>query len=219
MTYSKTKVCCVSDLHGNLPYIPDCDILCIAGDIVPLWSQNNIDLGRCWLDTNFKTWINNLFNRGIVVVGVAGNHDFVFERGYHPKVLLWKYLQDSGFEWRGLNIWGTPWQPWYGGWAFNAKEEQLEEKWELIPNKTDILIVHGPPYSQGDRVPYSENIDHHVGSPSLLRRIQSVQPKLVVCGHIHSGYGRYHLGGTIIANAALVNCDYFPVNEPILVEI
>ena len=47
--------------------------------------------------------------------------------------------------------------------------------------------------------------------------LERIQPRLMVCGHIHSGYGRYQLGETEVINAALVDNDYRPVNP--LVEI
>ena len=181
------RICCISDIHGNLPEIPDCDFLFIAGDIVPLWAQNNRYISYAWLDSNFRIWIHNIFNRGIVVVGIAGNHDLCFEDNYFPKNLLWKYLKDEQVELKGLKIWGTPWQPVFHNWAFNAEEYQLEEKWHLIPNDTDIIIVHGAPYLYGDNVVYikdGQGYEEHVGSPSLLRRIKEIKPKLVVCGHI-----------------------------------
>jgi Icc-related predicted phosphoesterase len=42
--------------------------------------------------------------------------------------------------------------------------------------------------------------------------LERVQPRLMVCGHIHSGYGRYRLSATEIINAALVDNDYERVN-------
>ena len=38
---------------------------------------------------------------------------------------------------------GTPWQPEFGGWAFNLKRgEECVQKWNLIPRDTDVLVTH-----------------------------------------------------------------------------
>lgn len=219
-----TTICCISDLHGNLPEIPDCDLLCIAGDIVPLWAQNDLHISAIWLDGNFRNWLDEIKRRKIEVVGIAGNHDWIFE--IHPNILphnlSWVYLQDNHYEWNELKIWGTPWQPTFYDWAFNLDEEFLETKWDLIPQDTDIIIVHGSPYMHGDKVFHirdGQEIEERVGSASLLRKILEIKPKLVVCGHIHSGYGIYQAEETTIINCSLVNESYKPVNYPVLWEI
>ena len=217
--------CCVSDLHGYLPEIPDCDTLFIAGDIVPLWAQNDSSISKTWLDGNFRNWLKEITRRNIGVVGIAGNHDFIFQNypQHLPPDLPWIYLQDD-YEWiRGLKIWGTPWQPTFYDWAFNLDEDQLSEKWDLIPMDTDVIIVHGPPYLHGDKVFYikdGQGHEEHVGSPSLLQKIKEVKPKIVVCGHIHGGYGVYNVDDhTTVINCSLVDEKYKPVNYPILWEI
>lgn len=40
------------------------------------------------------------------------------------------YLQDSAIDIYGLKIYGTPWQPEFGGWAFNLKRGQVNIKLE-----------------------------------------------------------------------------------------
>ena len=37
----KLKITAISDIHGDLPIIDPCDVLCICGDIVPLEIQRN----------------------------------------------------------------------------------------------------------------------------------------------------------------------------------
>lgn len=197
------KICCVSDLHGYLPEIPDCDLLLLAGDYSP-----NVKTQIRWLSEIFAPWLSELRQR-MDIIGVAGNHDTIFEQrpDLVPK-LDWIYLQDSGTVWNGLKIWGTPWQAIFFDWGFNITESEMAQKWQLIPTDTDILILHGPPYMHGDYTPYG---DTNAGSPSLLQRIQEVQPKLAIAGHFHSGYGRYRIGDTLMMNCTLVNEAYQPV--------
>jgi len=63
---------------------------------------------------------------------------------------------------KNLYIYGSPWQPVFHYWAFNlidtAEEAELtgkpdeltmEDIAEAIPNGTDILLTHGPPFGCG----------------------------------------------------------------------
>lgn len=206
------KIVAVSDLHGTLPDIPACDLLLIGGDICPV-SNHEVHEQARWLDTEFRTWLRSIPARKIVFV--AGNHDWVFERQPQlvPKDLPAVYLQDSGTTWRGLKIWGTPWQPWFFDWAFNLHEQDLRAKWALIPEGTDVLVLHGPPRGYGDGVPEAGGV-RRAGSPSLLARLREVRPKLAVFGHIHEGRGEWLLGETVLANVTLVDAHYRPVYQP-----
>lgn len=202
----------VSDLHGFLPAIPPCDLLLLAGDITPV-TNHHLDFQAEWLDTTFRYWLKSLPARQIVFV--AGNHDLVFQQqpALVPQNLSAVYLQDSAFHWQGMKIWGTPWQPWFFDWAFNLREPELKDKWDLIPEGTDILVGHGPPFGYGDGVPGREGM-RHTGSPSLLARIKKVAPKLVVFGHIHEGRGDWQMADTVLANVTLVNAAYEPAYPP-----
>lgn len=201
------RIYCVSDLHGNLPEIPECDLLLIAGDIVPT-TAHKPEASASWLRQEFRRWLEGLPAQDIL--GIAGNHDWIFQlRPDLVPSLPWIYLQDSGIEIDGLKIWGTPWQPVFFDWAFNLPESELKLRWKMIPDDIDILITHGPPYGIGDFSTYG---NMHAGSPSLLARIGELQPKLSVFGHIHSGYGQYNINETIAVNASLVNEKYEPVN-------
>jgi Icc-related predicted phosphoesterase len=201
------KVVAVSDLHGNLPSIPPCDLLLLAGDLAPL-RNHKLPYQAEWLDKTFRAWLERVPARK--VIGVAGNHDFIFEQAPEsvPRDLPWTYLQDSGTTWEGLRIWGTPWQPWFYDWAFNLHEPELAPKWALIPADTDVLVLHGPPYGYGDGVPERDGNVRHCGSPSLLARIEAIGPRLVTFGHIHEGRGEWRLGRTVLANVTLVDAGY-----------
>lgn len=208
----KYKIVAVSDLHGTLPKIPPCDLLLIAGDIAPIF-DHDLHFQSRWLSTDFRYWLQALPAEQIVYI--AGNHDLVFQQipELVPKDLPAVYLQDSGFAWRGLKIWGTPWQPWFFDWAFNLFEPDLKQKWDLIPDNTDILLVHGPPYRHGDGIPERQGM-RHAGSPSLLEKVLAIKPRLVVFGHIHEGRGEWKIGETVLANVTILNEAYNHVHAP-----
>jgi Icc-related predicted phosphoesterase len=209
----RMNVVALSDMHGNLPEnIPACDLLLLAGDLTPV-RNHGVAFQAEWLDHEFRAWLRRVPARK--VIGVAGNHDFIFEKEPErvPKDLPWTYLQDSGTEWEGWKIWGTPWQPWFFDWAFNGDPERLRRQWALIPDDTDILVVHGPPYGYGDGVPERDRV-RHCGCPHLLARIQQIRPRLVVYGHIHEGRGEWQVGPTRLANVTLLDAGYSVVHPP-----
>lgn len=214
MNKSDIRVVAMSDLHGTLPpssSIPKCDLILIGGDICG--SHNPLDQS-IWLHREFKPWLENL--PADKIVGVAGNHDFIFEKAPHlvPK-LPWTYLQDAPTEFKGWKIYGSPWQIRFFDWAFNLDEPDLARKWAAIPDNTDILVLHGPPKGYGDKVlRVLPGEDGNVGSPSLLKRIQEIKPRLVVFGHIHPGHGVYNVDETVLANVSIVNEEYIWVHPP-----
>src|SRR3954451_6223766 len=97
-------------------------------------------------------------------------------------------------------------------------EEKVASKFGAVPADTDVVICHGPPRGLGDHTGRKHG-QPHVGSSALTETIERVQPRLLVCGHIHSGYGRYRLGETDIVNAALVDNDYCLVNPVVELEL
>lgn len=213
------KLCCTSDLHGHLPEIPDCDLLLLGGDYAPVHAPVP-EYESQWIHTMFWPWLLELQDRKIPVIGIAGNHDLIFEtKPTFPESLPWTYLCDSAVRQRGmagLCIYGTPWQPPFFDWAFNLPEEQLAKKWALIPEDIDILLLHGPPHGYGDLSHYGNT---HTGSPSLTQRILEVRPKLVVCGHIHEAYGEYSIDGIRCLNVSHMDRRYRPVNPVVEVEL
>lgn len=217
------KITAVSDLHGHLPAIPPCDLLLLAGDLCPA-SDHSIFAQMKFLVGPFANWLDQVPAKR--VVGVAGNHDFIFEKkpDLVPKNLRWDYLQDAGVEIGGLRIYGTPWQPWFHDWAFNLYEEDLVKKWAKIPADTDVLVCHGPPFGYGDAADGPGASSRRTGSPGLTRRIAEIAPRLVVFGHIHEGRGQWRMAGaggrvTVLANVTLVDRGYRPVYEPMTFEV
>jgi Icc-related predicted phosphoesterase len=209
------KVACIADLHENLVEVPPCDLLVIAGDLVNALKTTGTSK-EDYLLGPFRAWLETAPAERVVVV--AGNHDFVLEQQGFPTSIPASYLEDQATQVAGVHVWGAPWQPWFGGWAFNAPREGgeafLDQKYSAIPAGTDIIVSHGPPLGHGDRVG-----DRHVGSSALAAAIDRVQPRLVVCGHIHSAAGCYKRGDTTIVNAAVVGERYEAVRTPVVLDV
>lgn len=126
-------------------------------------------------------------------------------------------MQDQLIELYGLKIYGTPWQPEYGQWAFNVQRgQQLLDKWNAIPSDIDILVSHSPPLGHGDLC----RSGARAGCVDLLSTVQQrVKPKYHIFGHIHEGYGVTSDGKIIFINASTCNVQYSPNNPPIVFDI
>lgn len=217
------KIVAIADLHGDLSIkIPKCDLLLIAGDICPTYDHDSL-FQKLWLDSQFREWLEK--QPADEIAGVAGNHDFYFEHYLGEEINLpWHYLMDKEETIKGLRVYGTPWQPAFCDWAFNKLESELMELYNKIPVGIDILITHGPPLCHGDTVTQFNRYDH-LGSKSLLRRIETVTPRLNVFGHIHTGDHRRTTRTdeesgklTTFINVSVKDEHYKTVYEPTVIE-
>ena len=105
-------------------------------------------------------------------------------------------------------------------WAFMKPETGLAEVYEAIPAGIDILVTHQPPYGYGDRVTNARpGEEEHLGSHELLSAIERIKPRLVICGHIHSGHGYFEHAGIPIYNVSVVNDHYELVRSPTVIDI
>lgn len=127
------------------------------------------------------------------------------------------YLEDEFTEVYGYKVFGSPYQLPHLDSAFQRSEKYLRTKiWPKIPDDTEILITHGPPYGHGDIVRSGK----HVGSVSLTETVlKRVKPIVHVFGHIHESYGVSEENGIIFINAASCNKFYKPVNLPFVFDL
>ena len=210
------KIRFISDTHGHLPEIEPCDVLVHAGDICPVDMPHDPQTQAGWLDTNFRAWLDEIPAEH--VIGIAGNHDFVFEAKEHPRDMRWTYLCDSGCEIDGVKFWGTPWVPRLVNWAFcsDGLHWEAENTFDRVPSDLDVLISHGPPYRKADCIPANTKFNRgseaeFVGCKRLLQVVKDKQPKFNVFGHIHEGGGvRALTGQTTHINASYLNAYYEP---------
>lgn len=210
-----TRIVCLSDTHNLHEEIsvPEGDVLIHAGDATTRGTIAEI--------ASFNRWFARLPHRRKVFV--AGNHDWLFETDNNLARSLIDfsihYLQDSLIEIENLKIYGSPWQPRFFNWAFNLdRGAEMAEKWRLIPNDIDVLITHGPPRGILDQVQRLDFVEN-TGCEELMKRVQTIKPKLHIFGHIHCGYGTAERFGTKFINAS--NCDesYIPSNLPIVFDL
>ena len=206
---------CISDTHNRLNqvHLPPGDVLLHAGDLT----------GRGTLEEVQRTAEDLAKLNYTYKFIIAGNHDFAFEQnpGRVKEILSHSapdviYLQDESVVINGIKIYGSPWQPWFYDWAFNLKRGlEIRQKWDLIPNDTDILMTHGPAYGFRDKTLLGE----HAGCEELLKVIRErVQPRYHVFGHIHEGYGQERDPEHEITyiNASICTLRYAPTNLPII---
>ena len=225
------KITFISDTHTNhglipMEDLPGGDLLIHAGDIMNSgYNKNDIH--------DFCTWFHSL-DQYEDKVFIAGNHDWMFQN--HPLEANTivnnygsiTYLQDDDFVIYGdgpngdmpennFRIYGSPWQPEFYNWAFNLPRNgvELQEKWSNIPNDTEILITHGPPWGHCDITPYG---NLNVGCELLRARVDELKPKIHVFGHVHSGYGYKFHEGTHFINAAVLNEKYKYANKPVTID-
>jgi predicted phosphodiesterase len=218
------KITLISDTHNKHKFVtndlPGGDLLIHAGDLSSMGYEHEIREFCKWYDS-LDNYTNKIF--------IAGNHDWGFQNNIDvTKEILNSYktidyLQDDSILLGELNsevmvnIYGSPWQPEFYNWAFNLPRQgvELKEKWDNIPNNTDILITHGPAYGYVDKViGRTENL----GCELLTERIKELKPKIHVCGHIHTGYGYTFDGDTHYINASVLNESYVYYNKPLTIE-
>ena len=217
----------ISDLHGYYPKLEGGDLLIVAGDLTARDTERQ--------HAEFAYWLEDQpYNKRIVI---AGNHDNFFQKNKEWTPLLLpkaEYLCDSGTEFEGLKIWGSPWTLTFKGMNPHCKaftvdtEEELAEKWLTCPEDVDILVTHSPPYGVLDLAGHFDfSRDKRCGSRTLSHIFERINPSLHVFGHIHESYGaiRKPLIGSkkrnmcSFVNASHVNEHYQPKNPPIRVTL
>ena len=187
----------ISDTHGvhrRLRDLPEADILVHSGDFTMSGSEAET--------LDFLEWLCDLPYRHKVLV--AGNHDACLYGatldGLDDNV---HYLCDSGVEIEGLKFWGVPM---FMEDCVSGHQEQL---YVAIPDDTDVLVTHTPPYGILDR-------DGSIlyGSRELLEKVRAIRPRLHLFGHIHRPHGTTNAGMPVFPNAAIMDESYDSLNEP-----
>lgn len=217
------------DEHYKELILPEGDILCFSGDIM----SSGYKEGEL---IHFLKWLSKQpFKYKIFI---AGNHDrFLEDKRLIAEEIISRYqdygvvyLNNSSFEYEGIKFYGTPHQPYFCGWAFNVPDfEKLVNIYRMIPDDTDVLLTHCPPYGildQSHQSNYSNPTgENHLGSLELKEVLaekyhRDGQPRVHAFGHIHGDGGKQMQGeNTLYINAALCDEKYDPVNDIITIDL
>lgn len=222
------KLLLLSDTHGRhrrINNLPAADVIIHSGDFTSHGTMKNC--------IDFLNWFNALNYEHKICI--AGNHDIYMDVHYlngggsqsgidailPPTV---KYLNDSEVVINGFKFWGSPYTPYFFGWAFNAQRgHEIQEHWNKIPADVDVVISHGPPYGHGDACPNFNDPSGpyvKVGCNNLRQTLEeTIKPSLHVFGHVHAGYGVSANADTLFVNSSICDEAYQAVNKPILVEL
>eukprot|EP00759_Apiculatamorpha_spiralis_P054600 PhF_6_TR6984/c0_g1_i2/m.10345 len=198
-TPSKTvRIIHISDTHNKpYPHVPAGDILVHTGDFTNGGSLEEL--------TAFTSWFHALPHPHKIMI--VGNHE-IGRSDYHQNVALLQsnlpnvvYLQDSGCEVMGIRFWGSPWNN--TSQNFGASTEYRAVMFEMVPQGTDVLLTHNPPWLVMDLAWHSRVVSpdqctychklhpqySHWGCPALLRVIERRQIPIALFGHVHDETG------------------------------
>ncbi|KAL4781938.1 Metallo-dependent phosphatase-like protein [Aspergillus varians] len=211
------RVICISDTHNATPPLPPGDILIHAGDLSARGTFDEVQAQLRWLAAQPHPHKIVIAGNHDLLLDEASDGKFPARGELNSeakrKDLDWGgiwYLQDEAvtlevqtelqlrvpgpgepqLATRRVKIYGSSLTPEFGHWAFQYPA--IRDVWTgKVPDDTDILVVHAPPALYGDCDGEGERSgDVEVkGDGYLLREIRRIQPKMVVCGHIHGAFG------------------------------
>ncbi len=213
------RIVAISDVHckWNQLKIPECDILISAGDYSFHGEPSIVKSFHGWLDEQPANDI----------ISVQGNHELGIEANFnHSKEIALKacpgvhFIEEGLVEIDGIKIWCSAMTPWFHNWAYNRhRGPDIKKHWDLIPNGIDILVTHGAPYGILDTTVYADGTPKEkAGCNDLLDAVKRVKPQIHIFGHIHSGYGEHHEGGTSFYNAAICDEQYCATNPITIID-
>jgi len=188
------RVYAAADLHGkqdrierlqrNLSILKP-DILVLAGDI-----------------TNFiraRDTLGKLDSLALPILMIRGNSDLK-----HVEHLCRFYTHCHSLQAVHLTVHAIQFVGFGGTWPlpFHSRialgENAHLSKIHSLVNQHTVLVTHTPPRGAQDLVMGR----FHAGSSGLRRLVETCQPELLICGHIHENCGVTRVGRTHVVNCA-----------------
>lgn len=205
-TLRKTRFVCISDTHNTFHKLPRGDVLIHAGDLTNQGSLSELRKTIQWIEkADFETKIVIAGNHDITL-----DESFYEQYGsyFHnteiqdPSKCLELIKSRSTITYLNheaktisltspdgpqatFKVFGSPYSPSRGLWAFGYATEDADTLWGEIPLDTDVVISHTPPKFHCDESPSRGA----AGCESLRQALWRVRPRMAVCGHVHEGRG------------------------------
>lgn len=191
------KILHLSDTHGChrlLKDMPEADVIVHSGDFTMNGTESEA--------IDFLNWYCDLTYANKIVI--SGNHDdCLYGANIEGLDVNIHFLCNSGIRIDGLNFYGVPM---FMGDCITERQAVNIEK---IPDHTDVLITHSPPFGVLD---FDDNINY--GDELLLKKIMEIQPRLHLFGHIHAQHGVVTKNGIRFSNGAIMSSTYDNLNVP-----
>lgn len=193
------------------PLLPDGDVLVIAGDFMYSGTEREW-YPRVEALAAITKYRHKLF--------VPGNHDLFFQHYAGPCL---QEMRKAGvycltptkpvYELEGVRFGGNPFVTNLPNWAYNWDEDSI---WGYLESmgRVDVMISHSPPRGVLD-----SDGKNQYGISALRKYMAKFQPEVVICGHVHEGYGSQVVGRTHVYNVAMCNLDYRQVNPAQVIEV
>jgi hypothetical protein len=191
------RIIAISDIHGAHAKAQEIlkregpfDVVVVAGDITTKGTTAELEFAIGELQSHHRP-----------VVAVAGNMD-------PPELETSLERLGVAIDSRAISIGeatffgvsASPFTPFHTPYELSEEEimRRAEEGWkQAFEAAWKIFVPHAPPRDTGlDRT----FIGRHVGSISVRRFIESRQPDVAICGHIHEARGVDSIGETQIVN-------------------
>lgn len=211
------KLIATADTHfplTNIDMFPEGDVLIIAGDF--MYAGNE----REWYP-RLEALEKLISVRGYKhTLFVPGNHDLFFQHYTGPCIQELKKIGVTPLtptkptvKIDSVRFGGCPFVTNLPNWAYNADEDTI---WGYLDSlgRRDVLIAHSPPRGVLD----SDGRGNY-GTAALRKYIHKFEPSVVICGHVHEGYGTQVIGHTRVYNVAMCDSKYKQVNPPMEIEL
>ncbi|EXJ81229.1 hypothetical protein A1O3_07519 [Capronia epimyces CBS 606.96] len=206
MATRRVRIVCISDTHNQTPKLPAGDILIHAGDLTNQGTFSELQKAVSWLrQTDFRVKIVVCGNHDITCdIPFYQQYGAYFhnKRMEDPERCIALFRSDPSIVYLNheskqvrinhedgslsvLKIFGSPYSPANGLWAFGYEPEHASQLWDKIPLDTEIIVAHTPAKFHRDE----SSTRGAAGCERLRQTLWRVRPRLFVCGHVHEAYG------------------------------